>query len=272
MVEQGDPKISIHFDGAYANRLAWNTNSLAGFANQADLRTFVTIVTGSRMEQPQATGVGEILAWKQILSLNNLLSSPSSNSGELSEVFLGKGRDERTEGFISIDHQVLLKRVMDQNGGLLNPEGYAEMLNNEVRRGLLIILGTEKLHMLMYTGAIMGRSVGAILLPSVLAHWQAVYLEGITAMIPNNDPIENIAMVIARGLDWMTRISGIGLPFVGSWLAVYRYRQISRQIQENPSQYTTSLNDMNPAKYLADIVSGFRYLRGEDNSLVKLES
>lgn len=266
MIENRDnPKISIMYDGIYTDRLNWRTDRLAQFANEGDLRTYVYIVTGDEMDKPQVTALGDILAWKSILSAANPFSKPSG-LGKPSEVFHSTDEDGRLDANIVINHQILIERVKQQNDGQIKPEGYVQVLNEEVRRGLRSVLIAEKTDLFKYTGGIMGLYVGGMVAAPAAGHFQAELLQ----QYANPGPVGGLEEAAYLYMYWASRVGQVVVPLVIAGAGADRYRKFNQAIKKDPSQYIASLRDMNPVKYPADALRGLSYLRKNGKSLVEV--
>ena len=71
---------------------------------------------------------------------------------------------------------------------------------------------------------------------------------------------------------WTSRLGEITLPLICAYGGFNRYREFNSAIQQDPSQYVASLEDMNPLKYPANALNGLLYLRGAGKQLIEIAS
>lgn len=264
MTEQGEPKISIFYDGAYSSKLNWRTDRLSEFANQGDLRTYVYIVTGDEIDHPQVNILGDTLAWSSILLAANPFIKPSG-LGKPSNVIHSYSED-KMDATIVINHQILLERTKIQNDGGVDAQTYATLLDNEVRSGLRRIIFAEKFDLFKYTGGVLGLDVAFVALSGPAAYIQAELIQ-----LVNPGSIGGPIELAYNFMYWASRVGEVTLPLATVLGGFNRYREFNEAIKEDPSQYISSLKDMNPFKYPADAIRGWFYLRGEGNQLVEVE-
>lgn len=261
-----EPRITILYDGFLSGRLNWRTDNLARFADLADLRTYVRIMTGDDMNRPQIQmdKMGDILVWKQVFSVSNLFGS--REKGEKSSRVVND--TNRGEAAIFLNHQIIVDEVKDRNEGRVTPEAYTRILEAEVKKGLRQILLEEKGGLLKYTGRFLGLQLAAIVGLPLLAHGQTELIR------MTYDPVESNALIDAA--HWFIYNSSRVAEYLAAPMAVYgsvrKWWWAKEDIDEDPSLYVQSLRDMNPVKYPVDVFRGLRYLLASDTRLVELEA
>lgn len=279
-------EITPTYGGIFADRILWNQDSLNQFVQLSDLRTNITISDGDLSSRNSLEQIGDTLALKKTLNLNNPFVHTTPEGELTTTINLQAG-----EAAIHIHHQRLAQRLRDQSAGNLADSIFIPEMTKLICKGLTEVLAEEKKAQLLQSIKA-GRSIMAV--EGIYLGLDAIFISGM--LIPGVwltesgfGSLMHEAVNLIQGstmsyellpLDPIKAI--VGMLLIPSYLkvatAIFKKKNESRMIEREKGKTKANFrfmhkdSDLNPLNHLFRFYTGNTFLRYDGSNLAQLSS